>query len=133
MLYLLLKYIHIGSVIVSFTLFAFRGCLMLAESPWLKHWTLRITPHAVDTVLLVSALWLMTLVHQYPFVHPWLSVKVILLALYIVLGSFALKRGRTKRERGVYFVAALLVFLFIVSVARAHHPLGIFYPLAVAY
>ena len=47
--------------------------------------------------------------------------------VYIVLGSFALKRARTPRGCAPgATLAALAVFLFIVSVARAHHPLGIF-------
>ena len=58
--------------------------------------------------------------------HGWLTVKVLLLVVYIVLGSFALKRGRTPRVRAWCYAAALVVYLFIVSVARAHDPLGIF-------
>jgi uncharacterized membrane protein SirB2 len=53
-------------------------------------------------------------------------VKVVLLVAYIVLGSFALKRGKTRSRRLGFYVAALLVFGFIFSVARAHHPLGVF-------
>jgi uncharacterized membrane protein SirB2 len=77
-------------------------------------------------VLLTAALMLATLLQQYPLVHTWLTVKVLLLLGYIVLGSFALKRGSTRRARVLYWLAALLVYAFIISVARAHHPLGIF-------
>jgi uncharacterized membrane protein SirB2 len=42
-----------------------------------------------------------------------------------VLGSFALKRGRTRAVRTACWIAALLVYLFIFSIARAHNPLGI--------
>ena len=129
MLYLIVKQVHVASVLLSFALFLFRGGLMFAESKWQKNLFVRVVPHVVDTVLLTTALWLMSMLRQYPFVHHWLSVKVILLALYIVLGNLALKRGRTKRERGVFFVLAVLVFLCIVSVARAHHPLGMFFTL----
>ena len=79
----------------------------------------------VDTVLLTAALMLATILHQYPFVQGWLTAKVLLLVVYVVLGSFALKRGRTRAVRTSCWIAALLVFLFIVSIARAHHPLGI--------
>jgi len=41
----------------------------------------------------------------------------------------ALKRARTQRLRAVAYVAALAIFAFIISVARAHHPMGILYPL----
>lgn len=48
------------------------------------------------------------------------------LAVYFVLGTFALRRARTPRSRALCLAAALAVYLFIVSIARAHHPLGIF-------
>jgi uncharacterized membrane protein SirB2 len=48
----------------------------------------------------------------------------------VVLGSFAHKRGKTRAIRIGCFVAALLVFGFIVSIARAHDPLGILAGLA---
>ena len=56
----------------------------------------------------------------------WLTVKVLLLVVYIVLGSLALKRARNAQARWVSYVAALAVFAFIISVARAHQPLGVF-------
>jgi uncharacterized membrane protein SirB2 len=66
------------------------------------------------------------IIHRYPFVQAWLTVKVLLLVVYIALGVFALRRGRTRAIRAVCFGAALAVFLFIVTVARAHDPLGAF-------
>ena len=69
---------------------------------------------------------LTSVVHQYPFGNGWLTMKVALLVVYIVLGSVALKRGRTRRIRVAAFAAALLTVGFLVTVARAHHPLGHF-------
>lgn len=126
MLYVYVKQFHVFSVFASIGLFMFRGGLMFADSRWLSHPLMKISPHVVDTLLLMSALWLMSLVHQYPFVHPWLTVKVVLLVVYIVLGSLALKRGRNKFQRGVFFAGALLVVFFMLGVARTHQPLGIF-------
>jgi len=125
-LYLPVKHVHVASVYLSFSLFLFRGALLWLDSRWLRHWTLRIIPHVVDTVLLTSALMLTTIIRQYPFANGWLTVKVVLLVVYIVLGSFALKRGRTRTVRAVAFVAAALTFLFIYSVACTHNPLGVF-------
>ena len=123
-LYLIVKYVHVGSVILSFGLFLLRGLLMFSGAGWRSNALLRIGPHVVDTVLLGSALTLSWLLRQYPFVHAWLTVKVAALVLYIVLGSFALKRASTMRLRAVFFGLATVTFLFIVSVARTHHPLG---------
>jgi uncharacterized membrane protein SirB2 len=124
--YLPLRHVHIACAVLSIALFAFRGGLMIAKSPLLDGRVLRTLPHVVDTVLLTTALMLTTVVHQYPFVHGWLTMKVVLLVAYVVLGSVALRRGRTKRARIVAFASALATVGFLVSVARAHHPLGIF-------
>src|SRR6187399_3219248 len=120
-----IKWVHVAAVLSSGGLFAARGIAMLAGARWYMAAPLRYLSYTIDTILLTAALMLATILHQYPFVHGWLTVKVVLLVLYIVLGSIALKRGRTPRSRwGAYF-AALGVFAFIISVARAHHPLGI--------
>jgi uncharacterized membrane protein SirB2 len=123
--YVAIKNVHVSSVLTSFVLFAFRGGLMLADASLLRTTFLRYAPHVVDTVLLTSALMLTTIIHQYPFANAWLTVKVVALVVYVVLGSIAIKRGRTKRIRVVALVAALLVFGFIYTVARTHDPLGL--------
>jgi uncharacterized membrane protein SirB2 len=97
-----------------------------AAGAWPMFAPLRYLSYTIDTVLLTAALMLATILHQYPFVHAWLTVKVLLLVVYIVLGTLALKRARTRTARRWCFAAALLVYLFIISVARAHQPLGIF-------
>jgi uncharacterized membrane protein SirB2 len=124
--YLALRNVHIACAILTITLFVLRGGLMLADSPWQQNVVLRYLPHAVDTVLLTTALMLTTVIHQFPFAVDWLTAKVVLLVAYIVLGSIALKRGRTKTVRVAAFVAALATVAYLVSVARAHHPFGIF-------
>jgi uncharacterized membrane protein SirB2 len=124
--YLLLRHVHIGCAVLTIVLFVLRGGLMLVESTWQRNVVLRYLPHVVDTVLLTSALMLTTVIHQYPFSTGWLTAKVVLLVVYIVLGSIAIKRGRTRGNRIAAFIAALLTIGFLVSVARAHHPLGLF-------
>jgi uncharacterized membrane protein SirB2 len=86
---------------------------------------LRYLSYTIDTVLLTAALMLATMLRQYPFVQPWLTVKVLLLVVYVVLGSHALKRGATRTVRASAYIAALLVYVFIISVARAHDPRGV--------
>lgn len=124
--YLALRNMHIACAILTIALFLLRGGLMLADSSWQRNVVLRYLPHAVDTVLLTTALMLTTVIHQYPFAVDWLTAKVVLLVAYIVLGSIALKRGRTRTIRVTAFVAALATIGFLVTVARAHHPLGMF-------
>ena len=124
-----IRFVHIACVIASGLLFALRGTLMLGGVRGYNHIALRALSWSIDTTLLTAALMLATLLHQYPFVHAWLTVKVLLLVGYIGLGTLALKRGRTRGQRALWFVAALAVYLAIVSVARAHHPLGFLHTL----
>lgn len=126
--YLEMRCLHIAAVIVSGVLFAGRGLALNIggrAAAWAMAAPLRFITQAVDTLLLAAAIGLTIALQQYPGVDAWLSVKVALLLVYIVLGSIALKRGRTLRIRRVSFVAALLVYGFIVSVARTHDPLGL--------
>ncbi len=125
MLYPALKHLHMTCALLSFTLFALRGMWMLQENPLLQKRVVRILPHVIDTFLLLSAVGLMFVVNQYPFVHDWLTVKLFALIAYIVLGNVALKRGPTVAIRAGAWAAALLLFIFIASVALTHHPLGL--------
>ena len=122
--YLLAKNLHVACVIVSLGGFLARGLLMLAGSPVLGTRLMRVAPHVVDTLLLASAIWLAWLLRQYPFVHGWLTAKVLGLVAYIVLGAIALRRGRTQGIRVAAFVAASATAFYIVSVALTHDPRG---------
>jgi uncharacterized membrane protein SirB2 len=124
--YAQIKWVHVTAVLTSGTLFFIRGLLVNVGVRWPMAAPVRYLTYTVDTILLTAALMLTTIVHQYPFVNAWLTTKVLLLVAYVVLGTFALKRGRTRKVRWISYVAALVVFAFIISVARAHNPLGIF-------
>lgn len=120
-----IRWTHIAAIIASGSLFFLRGLLVQAGATWAMAAPLRYLSYTIDTVLLTAALMLATILHQYPFAHHWLTIKVILLVVYIVLGSYALKRGRTRSVRLYCWLAALLVYAYIISVARARHPLGV--------
>ena len=123
--YVQIKWVHVAAVILSGALFSIRGGAQLLGASWKMAAPLRYLSYTVDTVLLTAALMLATILHQMPFVNGWLTAKVLLLVVYIVLGSYALKRAPTRRARALCWIAALAVYVFIASIARAHHPLGI--------
>lgn len=119
------RLVHIAAVCASGALFFLRGlALNVFSSPWGMAPPVRYLSYAIDTVLLAAALTLTTIIHQYPGVDSWLTMKVLLLVLYIGLGTFGLKRARSRCVRLACWIAALMVFAAIVTVARAHHPLG---------
>jgi uncharacterized membrane protein SirB2 len=121
--YATLKLLHVSCAALSIGGFALRGALMLARSPLLGSRIARVAPHVVDTVLLVSALALAWRSGQYPFEQAWLTAKVLALVAYVVSGSIALKRGRTRGMRAAAFVLALCAAFYIVAVALKRTPL----------
>lgn len=119
MTYLALKHLHMSFAALSGTLFFVRGLLMLRRKdnvPMRKN-LLDRSSHIIDTILLVSALTLVVWSAQYPFVLPWLTVKVFAVVAYIVVGAIALKRGKTRGVRTGAFIAALLIFGYILKLA----------------
>jgi uncharacterized membrane protein SirB2 len=124
--YLDIQTVHIGAALLSGSLFLIRALAFnLFGARWPLAAPLRYLGWTVDTVLLTAALMLMTIVRQYPLADAWLTVKVLMVGVYIVLGFFAL-RGPDIAARLVSTGAAVLTFGFIYTVARAHHPLGFF-------
>ena len=126
MLYLVLKHLHVTCVALSGAGFFARGVLSFAGSPLVERRVMKIAPHVVDTVLLASAIALAVLTSQYPLAQAWLTAKVVGLVVYIFCGMIALRRSRPLATRAIFFVAALAVFAYIVSVALTHQPRGVF-------
>lgn len=122
MSYALIKTIHVGSAALSIGLFFVRGVWMLYSPQRLQRLWVRVLPHVIDTVLLVSAITLAVLSRQSPLELPWLAAKIAALLAYIALGTIALKRGRTRGIRALAWVAALLTFAYIVAVAYTRNP-----------
>ena len=122
--YLEIRAVHIVSVIASGVLLLVRAIAFnLLNARWAVFWPARMLTYTVDTVLLTAALMLMTIVRQYPFTDSWLTVKLILVVLYFVLSYSALGAEREK-TRWLCLAAAVPVYGFIVTVARAQSPLG---------
>ena len=124
-----IREVHILAASASGALFAVRGACAIAGMRWQRAALVRYASYTIDTTLLTAALMLVTILHQYPFVQAWLTAKVLLLVVYVALGTLALKRGRTRGVQVACFFAALAVFAMIVGIARAHDPRGWFAPL----
>jgi uncharacterized membrane protein SirB2 len=118
------KLLHQGAVALSITGFIARGLGAFAGAAWVRGRAARTVPHAVDTVLLGSALVLAWMLRLTPGAAPWLVAKIAGLLLYIGLGMLALRPGRPLTLRIGAWLAALLCFGWIVSVALTKNPLG---------
>jgi len=121
-----IKWLHVASVLLSGGGFFIRGILMMRESAWLQVRMVKIAPHVIDTVLLVSAIVLASQWGWAALQLPWLLAKIVALLVYIGLGVLALRAGRSKRVRVLAWLAAMSVFAYIIAVAVSKNPLAFF-------
>jgi len=83
----------------------------------------RIVPDSIDSMLLLSGLTMVLLHGWNPLAHAWLAVKLTAVLAYIALGFVALRPGVSPWLRRTSFVAALMIFGYIVAVAYFKSPL----------
>lgn len=119
-----IKQSHIALVAASGTLFALRGMAVLAGARWPRQALVRVASVVIDTLLLGAGVTLWTVLQLNPMRDHWLAAKLLLLVLYVVLGTLALKGARSAPRRLAFLLAAMLTFATMVSVALTHHPLG---------
>ena len=115
-----LKHLHMAMAGLSILGFLLRGYWAWANPVLLRRKPVKIVPHVVDTLLLLSAIGMLVLYGWNPFAFGWLTAKIVLLVVYIVLGTIAIKGRVTGAPRAVAFFAAVAVFVWIFLIARAH-------------
>ncbi|MBE2263229.1 MAG: SirB2 family protein [Burkholderiaceae bacterium] len=123
-LYSVVKSTHITLVIISVTLFALRGAATLMAARWPLQTGVRRASVIIDSCLLLAGLGLWVLLGMNLTGQGWLAVKLLLLPVYVVLGSYALKRARSRAAKALFFVLALATVAWMASIAVHHHPLG---------
>lgn len=122
--YAVIKGIHVSLVVLSGALFTVRGLVSLLRQTWARAGWLRILSQLIDTGLLLAALALLLTLRLNPLTTPWLLTKLSLLVVYILLGHQALNQPHDRWPRLGFYLAALLCFLAMISIAQHHHPLG---------
>ena len=121
-IYPILKTVHVSCATLTLAGFLLRAWWKRHESPLLQHPVTRVLPHVNDTLLLAAGLGMAFSLGQYPFQHAWLTAKLCALLAYILLGSIAIKRGRTPRIRTVAFATSLGAFAYLIAVAVTRQP-----------
>lgn len=114
--YELLKLVHILCVLISGTLFIYRYVRLSTKPEQALAKALKVVPHINDTVLLASAIGMLSLIGLNPFTTPWLLAKILALAGYVLLGTVCMRSRPGSRRQTVSFVAAISVFAYIVLV-----------------
>lgn len=113
----MLKHIHMSTVALSYALFFLRGVWSLRASAIMQQRWVKIAPHLVDTLLLGSAIALAWQMDISPLAAPWLLAKIVALLVYVGLGFVAIDFARRYYVRLGFWLAAQVVFFYIVAVA----------------
>ncbi|MBU3006026.1 SirB2 family protein [Paraglaciecola arctica] len=122
-MYEIVKHTHLTAIALSVLLFLVRFVLNALQSPMAQKKWLKIVPHIVDTVLLITVVTLCILLKQYPFVDAWVTEKLLALVMYIFMVTLALKLGRNGLMRGVGLVGALCSIAYAGMVAVSKQPI----------
>jgi len=117
-----LKTLHQGSALLAIAGFVLRGGLMLQNPALLHRRWMRTWPHLIDTLLLVSGVWMAFNLRLNPVENPWLGAKLLALLAYIGLGFVALRLGRTRQIRIAALLGAIACFTYIGLVAFTRSP-----------
>tara|TARA_R110000772_G_scaffold183368_5_gene294527 strand:- start:1994 stop:2389 length:396 start_codon:yes stop_codon:yes gene_type:complete len=115
--YLVFKYIHITFALLSISSFILRGFWMMQNSAILQRKPVKILPHIIDTVFLLSAISLLFILGFGYLQQGWLLHKISLMFVYILLGVIALGQKYSKSKRVMAFFAGVLVFFYIIGIA----------------
>ena len=119
MSYLALKHLHTTAASLSLLFFILRAFWSVTASATLHTKFVRITPHVIDTVLLVCGL---AMAWTIGFNQGWIWAKLIALIAYIGVGTVAIKRGKTAGSKAVAALMAVVIFGYIVGVALHRSP-----------
>ncbi len=121
-MYMAMKHTHLLLIGLSVVLFIVRFGLMLADSPLRQNKVMKIAPHAIDTVLLISGLGLIMVTGFMPFTEggAWLTNKITCVLAYIALGVFAF-RGSNRLLQVFAFLGALgwVVMAFNIATTKS--------------
>lgn len=122
--YAQLELAHVAIVATSASLFTLRGIGRVAGARWPLAPPLRRASICIDTLLLAAGLLLWTMLGLDPLRQTWLGAKLLLLPVYIALGSLAIGGARSSTARAAFLVAALAVLALMASIAIGHRPFG---------
>jgi len=125
--YTFLISLHLTTVILTISLFVLRYWWNFTGNPRVQARWMRIVPHAVDTLLLLSGLGLIVVTRYIPFTAngAWLTEKLFGVIIYIVLGFIALGRHRPRSQQTgfIAFLLGLVVLYIIIKLATTKIPI----------
>jgi uncharacterized membrane protein SirB2 len=122
--YPLLKHLHLLFIALSFIIFVLRGFWMLNGSALLQKKIVKVAPHIINTLMLLTGIAIAVYLKLSPGDHPWLLAKIIGIVIFILLGVALVKADKKTVKLGLW-VLALVVFIDIAAIAASKNPWGL--------
>jgi len=108
--------LHKIAVLTSISVFFIRGLGVIYERQWVTRKPVKIVPHIVDTVLILSAVGIV-LVTPFAFSDPWILLKTLGVLVYVGLSVLVFKIAKSRAQRALFWALNLAVLFFLVAVA----------------
>lgn len=114
----MIKTIHLIFIFSSFISFTGRMALSVFKPTLLQNKLIKIAPHIIDTILLISGIILVIQGNWLEGEYGWIISKFILLLGYVGFGVMAMRLKGINRWVG--FVAAIICFIaiFITAITK---------------
>lgn len=123
-MYPLLKHLHLFFIALAFIVFFLRGIWMISGSGLLQKKFVKIAPHIINTLMLLTGIAIAVYLKLSPGDHPWLIAKLVGIVVFIILGIAAFKAGNPAVRLGLW-ILSLLVFINVAVIAISKNPLGL--------
>jgi len=111
----MIKILHLSFIFLSLISFIGRVTLLQLTPQYLQIKFIKIAPHIIDTLLLVSGITLVIQGDWYEKEFTWLIAKVVILLVYIGLGVVTMRKNGM--VRWIAFIGALSCYAYIAMVA----------------
>ena len=113
---------HAGFAYLSLILLLTRGALSARQIDWRQYKILKISPHIIDTLLLLSGatvVYTYTSEGVYTFSElSWLLGKFLFIVLYVVFSTKAFKKGQPYSIK--FYLLSVVSFMLAMFIA-VHH------------
>lgn len=116
--YQTVKLIHIGAAYLTIAGFIARAMLSIYQSTILANKAVKILPHVVDTILILSGVSLIITTGFYPIRFSWMTVKLILVVAYIASGFYVMKFAKTRGQKILGIFLCLAIIGYILAIAK---------------
>ena len=110
------KHLHITLAVISISLFTLRFAWLMINSQQLNRKWVKITPHIIDTLLIIIGVVMVVQLAINPLEQLWLAEKMLALIAYIFTGVYTLKFARNGMMKIIGYLGAMGWIMLIVRI-----------------